>query len=205
MVGSKVPYSSQWLLLYSWYWGQIWTQRRVSFLGLRSGVKPKAPRFFRRQKRRPSVGIDWFDPMLRRRTGRGEGLWTGKRADPVALSGPDKGSLVEWATSALGYPRGPRDPEGKSFQKEALFLGAAPRAKRNPYPVSPIISGRCWPQRNKWQRLLAWRSHLSYLGEKERESERQTIAVGYLVNPIWPPLGGLSRSCDRDSPCSVEG
>jgi hypothetical protein len=38
---------------------------------------------------------------------------------------------------------------------------------------------------------------LSCLGEKERERKRQTVAVGYLVNPIWPPLGGLP--CSRDS------
>jgi hypothetical protein len=62
--------------------------------------------------------------------------------------------------------------------------------------VSPKISGWCWAQRNKWQRSLAWRSQLSNLRERERERGRQTIAVGYLVNPIWPPLGGLPHSCD---------
>jgi hypothetical protein len=139
--------------------------------------------------------------MLRRRTGRGEGLWTRQEGIPSCLIQGTQGVLeeVEQAFSASSYSRGSPGPGGKEFLKRGIALGDPSRAKRNPYLVSPIISGLvgyretngngCWPGGLTcpiWERKR----------ERERERQKQTIAVCYLVNPIWPLLGGLPHSRD---------
>jgi hypothetical protein len=66
-----VPLSGHLEALSNEYWGQAWLQRKMSFHGLRSGIRQRSPRLARRHPNGESEGIwmaqlPWWRPDLRR-------------------------------------------------------------------------------------------------------------------------------------------
>jgi hypothetical protein len=66
-----VPLSGHLEVLSNGYWGQAWLQRKMSFWGLRSGMRRRGPRVARRHPNGESeefwkVQLPWWRPDLRR-------------------------------------------------------------------------------------------------------------------------------------------
>jgi hypothetical protein len=109
-----------------------------------------------------------------RKTGRGEGLWTQQEgiSSCLVLAGQEVLGDVEQASSTLSYPKGSLGPRGKEFRKSGIALGAPPRAKQNPYLVSPIISGWCWAPEKQMAKVAGLEVSAVPFG-REREGGRQ--------------------------------